>query len=173
MNYDEAENFWKEKDRTAVRMDPEDLRKEIEAFLSAHKVCALACAAGDFVRCTPLEYTYADGCFYIFSEGGLKFRALRTNQHVCLAVFEENPQFGHLKSLQASGIAEVIEPWSEEYLRVLKLRSIPAEALKKLPSPMYLIKVIPEEFDYLCSDLKQKGFSSRQQLILNQEGIGR
>jgi hypothetical protein len=166
MDYDKAEQFWIEKDRNAVRMDPEDLSKEIGAFLHSHRVCAFACAAGDFVRCTPLEYTYANGSVYIFSEGGLKFRALRSNPHVCLAVYEDHPQFGKLKGLQISGIAELIEPWSEEYLSLLQIRGIPADSLKKLPSEMYLIKVIPGKFDLLNSDLRQRGFSSRQQLVL-------
>lgn len=169
MDYDAAEHFWIEKDRQAVQMDPVGLRTEIETFIASHRVCALATAAGDFVRCTPLEYTYHDGSFYIFSEGGLKFRALKSNAHVCLAIYDESPEFGHLRSLQVTGTAELIEPFSELYLNILKVRGIPAEALKKLPSPMYLIRVIPERMDYLCSDLKQKGFSSRQHLILKEE----
>jgi nitroimidazol reductase NimA-like FMN-containing flavoprotein (pyridoxamine 5'-phosphate oxidase superfamily) len=74
MDYKAAANYWFEKDKSAVKMDPEELKAEIEEFLKKHKVCALATAAGDFVRCTPIEYNYVDGCFYLFSEGGLKFR---------------------------------------------------------------------------------------------------
>ena len=38
-------------------------------------------------------------------------------------------------------------------------------ALKKLDSPMHLICVHPERIDYLCSDFKKQGCSSRQTLI--------
>jgi hypothetical protein len=36
--------------------------------------------------------------------------------------------------------------------------------LKKLPRPMNLIKIVPEVYDFLESDLKKKGYGSRQQL---------
>jgi hypothetical protein len=39
------------------------------------------------------------------------------------------------------------------------------EALKKLPEPMYLLKIKPVRIDYLDSELKKQGFSSRQQLV--------
>ncbi|WP_317430911.1 hypothetical protein [Parolsenella catena] len=38
------------------RMPETELRAELDAFLSLHNTCAQACGAGDFVRCTPLEY---------------------------------------------------------------------------------------------------------------------
>ena len=76
MNYEAAARFWLEKDKDAVKMPPDELRKELDAFLKGEKVCTLAVADGNFVRCTPLTYTYREGRFYIFSEGGLKFRAL-------------------------------------------------------------------------------------------------
>ena len=164
MDYKAAANYWVEKDKNSVKMGREELLQEIEAFLKKHKVCALATAAGDFVRCTPIEYNYLDGCFYLFSEGGLKFKALEHNRHVCLAIYEERVGFGSLAGLQVTGTAEMVEPWSEEYFRVVAIKNIPVEALKKLPQPMNLIKIIPEVYDYLSSDLKKKGFSARQHL---------
>lgn len=163
-NYEAAANYWIEKDRNSVKMDGEELRTEIEAFLGKHKVCALATAAGDFVRCTPIEYNYMDGIFYLFSEGGLKFRALEYNPHVCLAIYGESCDFGNLAGLQVTGTARIVEPWSEEYLKIVEWKKIPVAALKKLPRPMNLIRIAPEVFDFLCSDLKKKGYSSRQQL---------
>ena len=41
------------------------------------------------VRCTPLEYSYHDGCFGIFTESGEKFIGLEKNKNVSLAVFEK------------------------------------------------------------------------------------
>lgn len=164
MDYKAAANYWVEKDKDAVKMDREELSGEIETFLKKHKVCALATAAGEFVRCTPIEYNYVDGCFYLFSEGGLKFRALEKNKHVCLAIYEESAGFGNLAGLQVTGEAEIVEPWSEEYLKIVEYKKIPVDMLKKLPQPMNLIKMVPDVYDFLKSDLKKRGFSSRQQL---------
>ena len=53
----------------------------------------------------------------------------------------------------------------EELLsEIVEYKKIPVEALKKLPQPMNLIKIVPDVYDFLESDLKKKGFSSRQQL---------
>ena len=53
-------------------------------FIQEHKVCALATGSGEYVRCTPIEYNFVDGAFYLFSEGGMKFKGLKDNKNVCL-----------------------------------------------------------------------------------------
>ena len=35
----------------------------IEDYIQRGNTCALATGAGDYVRCTPIEYSYHDGCF--------------------------------------------------------------------------------------------------------------
>jgi hypothetical protein len=92
----------------------------------------------------------------------LKFKGLKENKNVGLAIFEPYGGFGQLKSLQVEGTAEMVEPFSAEYLKIMEYKKIPMEAMKKLPQPMKLIKVTPVSFDYLDSDLKKEGFGSRQ-----------
>jgi nitroimidazol reductase NimA-like FMN-containing flavoprotein (pyridoxamine 5'-phosphate oxidase superfamily) len=164
MDYERAASHWIEKDKESVKMDSDALQQEITAFIQKHNTCALAVAAGDFVRCTPIEYNYVDGSFYLFSEGGLKFKALKDNKNVCLAIYEEYQGFGKLNGLQVTGTAEMVEPWSEEYLKLLALKKIPETAMRKLPEPMNLIKIVPAVMEFLCSDLKKEGFGSRQRL---------
>ena len=64
--YIQAANYWKQKDAQAVKMDRETLEKEVEAYIQENNTCALATGSGEFVRCTPLEYSYHDGAFWIF-----------------------------------------------------------------------------------------------------------
>ena len=103
-----------------------------------------------------------DKKLYFFSEGGLKFRGLKENKHVGIAIYEPYNGFGNLQSLQIEGFASLIEPFSEEYLKIMAYKKIPEEAMRKLPQPMNLIKVEPESFDLLDSDLKKDGYGSRQ-----------
>ncbi len=145
-------------------MDEELLKNKIEQFIAAHNTCALATACDGFVRCTPIEYNYIGGFFYLFSEGGLKFKALKENKQVALAIYESYGGFGKLKGLQVTGSAEIVEPFSGEYLKLLEHKKIPLEAMKKLPQPMHLIKIIPSGYDYLDSDLKTEGVSIRQHI---------
>ncbi len=164
LDYDAAASHWIERDKESAHMEPEALKEKIEDFIGSHNTCALATASRDMVRNTPIEYNYVDGCFYFFSEGGLKFKGLKENKNVGIAIFEPYGGFGQLKSLQVQGEASMIEPFSEEYLKLMEFKKIPVEAMKKLPQAMNLIKVVPESFDYLDSQLKKDGYGSRQHL---------
>lgn len=103
----------------------------------------------------------------MLSEGGLKFRGLEGNKNVCLAIYDGYRGFGQLGGMQISGIAELVEPWTGEYMDLLAFKKIPAENLKKLKTPLYLIKVTPTRIDFLCSEFKKLGFDSRQYLCLS------
>jgi hypothetical protein len=80
MDYSEAAEYWNKKDADAVKMDRAEILEEAEKFINAHNTCALAAGSGEFVRCTPLEYSWRGGKFWIMSEGGEKFRALEKNK---------------------------------------------------------------------------------------------
>ncbi|QOX61873.1 pyridoxamine 5'-phosphate oxidase family protein [Anoxybacterium hadale] len=164
MDYQKAATYWIEKDEKGVHMDPEMILSKMETFILAHNTCALATGCGDFVRCTPIEYNYKDRKFWLLSEGGLKFHALENNKNVCLAIFDSFAGFGQLGGMQVSGIAEIVEPWTDEYLDLLAFRKIPVENMKRLPTTMYMIKITPVRIDFLCSEFQKSGFDIRQHL---------
>jgi len=167
MDYNQAASYWIEKDSKADRMEDDVLRAEIEKFIAAHNTCALATGWGDFIRCTPVEYNYKDGRFWVFTEGGLKFRGLEGNKNVSLAIYDSYKGFGQLGGMQVSAVAEIIEPWTEEYMDLLRFRKISAENLKKRPDPLYLIKITPNRIDFLSSEFKKRGFDPRQHICLS------
>ena len=80
------------------------------------------------------------------------------------ALYDKYDGFGNLRSLQVTGIATMVEPFSEEYNTHAAFKKIPLDALKKLPSPMNLICVTPTRIDALFSDFKKDGYSVRQVL---------
>lgn len=112
------------------------------------------------VHCTPIEYNYINGNSYLLSEGGLKFRGLYTNKNVSLAIYEPYQGFGKLAGMQ------IIEPFSDEYNKILEYKKIPKTAIEKMPHPMNLIKVTPMEINFLNSKFKEEGCDSRQHLNL-------
>lgn len=164
MDYQKAANYWIEKDKNSKHMEREALLSHIEDFLKEHNTCALATGFGDFVRCTPIEYHYIQGAFYIFSEGGQKFLALSKNKNVSLAVFDHYEGFGKLGGLQVMGVAEILKPFGEEYNKFLDYKKLSKEAMKKLPTPIHLIKIVPKEMDYLNAKLKNLGYDARQHI---------
>ncbi len=167
MDYKKAASYWIEKDEKAVPMDRDTLLTWIEKFIMAHNTCALATGCGDFVRCTPIEYNYKDESFWLLSEGGLKFCGLEGNKNVCLAIYDGYTGFDQLGGMQITGTADLVEPWTGEYMDLLEFKKIPAQNLKKLPAMLYLIKVTPTCIDFLCSEFKNLGFDSRQHLCLS------
>ena len=126
------------------------------------------------MRCTPLEYSYHDGQFWIFTEGGEKFIGLEKNKNVSLAVFEKNPNFGELKSVQVMGTAKLIEPMSAAYIAHAEYKKIPLAALQKLADqghPMHLLCIAPVHMDVLFSDFKKQGYDSRQKIDFTQDCV--
>ena len=166
-DFREAIDFWNKKD--TVCMPQELLKKAVEAYILANNTCALATGTGDYVRCTPIEYSYHDEKFWMFSEGGEKFIGLEKNENVSLAVFDKYNGFGTLKSIQVMGKAEIIEPFSDVYNKHAEYKKIPLAVLKKMNSPMHLICVRPIKIQALFSDFKQDGYDSRQTLYFLDE----
>ncbi|MCD7716987.1 MAG: hypothetical protein LUI39_11145 [Lachnospiraceae bacterium] len=103
----------------------------------------------------------------MFSEGGQKFVGLEDNKNVCLAIYDRYDGFGKLKGMQVTGRAEIIEPFSEEYIYAAEWKKIPVDVLKKLPFIMNLIKICPKEIEFLNSDFKEAGYDSRQHSEFN------
>ena len=165
MDFYEEERYWEEKEADSIVMEPAALLSQMERFILGHNTCALATGAGEFVRCTPIEYTYMDGCFWLLTEGGLKFRALRENKQVCLAIFDPYQGFASVAGMQVSGSAEMVKPWSEAYLRLLKQKGLSPDALKKQPRALRLIKIKPSRIDFLNAAFKELGVSTRQHLL--------
>jgi uncharacterized protein YhbP (UPF0306 family) len=164
-DYQKAAKHWQAIDAKSKKMERERLLSEVLTFIQSHNTCALATGTDTFVRCTPLEYVYHHDAFWIFTEGGEKFIALEKNKNVCLAIYQAYENFASIKGMQVMGVAEVIEPFSEEYVAAVEAKKIPLEAFKRLPEPMNLLKITPTRIDFLNSDFKKNGFSSRQEIV--------
>ena len=167
--YRSAARYWEDKDADSVKLEPWKLRAMVEEYVKTNNTCALATGTGDYVRCTPIEYSWHDGYFWMFSEGGKKFIGLAENPHVCLAIYDRYEGFGNLHGMQVMGLAELVEPFSEAYNAHAAWKKIPLDALRRLSSPMYLIRVRPVRVDCLFSDFKELGCAPRQTLVLREE----
>lgn len=167
--YQSAARYWEDKDADSVKLESGKLRSMMEEYVKANNTCALATGTGDYVRCTPIEYSWHDGYFWMFSEGGKKFIGLAENPNVCLAIYDRYEGFGNLHGMQVMGLAELVEPFSEAYNAHAAWKKIPLDVLRRLSSPMYLIRVRPTRIDCLFSDFKELGCAPRQTLVLREE----
>ena len=155
-------NFWIEQQKTAVHMDRAAAFAHIENFIRNHNTCALATGYGDYVRATPIEYTYMDGCFYLYSEGGAKFRGLEKNKNVSLAIFEYYGDVRDSHGLQVMGEAELYPPRCELFKKVLAFKGIPYDVMKAAKVDVCLIKITPKEYEMYDTDFVKEGFDVRQ-----------
>ncbi len=161
MDYEKASNYWIEKDKTSIKMNPDELLKMIEEFIRKHNTMALATGFSNEVRCTPIEYTYENGCFYLFSEGGLKFKYLEHNKNVSASIFDQFTTFSDIHSVQITGIIEIVED-DDEYKRILNLKGIKFESIKKIKESLHLLKLWAFKVEALDSATKLFGCSNRQ-----------
>jgi|GEM_PF-427296 len=144
-----------------------ELKNEINKFIEINNTCTLATGSGDFIRNTPIEYTYYRDEFYFISEGGFKFKGILQNPNVCISIFNSYTSMNELKGMQISGESEIIPCWSEEYIELIKVKELNVESLKSLPFNLNLIKVVPRVFEFLNTDFKENGMDSKQYYFVN------
>ncbi len=166
--YQAAACYWEEKDADSVKLEQSKLRPMVEEYIQSNNTGALATGTEDYVRCTPIEYSWHDGCFWMFSEGGKKFIGLEKNPNVCLAIYDKYEGFGKLHGMQVMGTAELVEPFSPRYNAHAAHKKISLEVLRNLSTPMHLICVRPTRIDCLFSDFKKLGCAPRQTLFLEE-----
>ncbi len=167
MNYKEASEYWIKRDAQSKKIEKEELFKKIEDFILNHNTMALATGYGEEVRCTPIEYNYYDGCFYLFSEGGLKFKYLEKNKNVAATIYEPYSGFSSIHSLQIEAVAEVVSEDSNEFISIAKRKGINLETIKKMNASLHLLKLMPKKYNFLDSSLKKDGYSNRQEYIFD------
>ena len=68
----------------------------------------------------------------------------------------------NLCGLQISGEAQIIEPWSEEYVEILRRKNLNIDNISKLPFDMNVIKIKPKKYEFLYSKFKNLGYDSKQ-----------
>lgn len=163
MDFEKLQDYWVEKGKNSVKMDSEIVKQKIIKYILANNTCALATGIGNYVRNTPIEYSFHDECFWMFSEGGKKFVGLEKNPTVCIAIFDKFTGFANIRGLQIMGEASVVEPFSKEYVSHASWKKISIAVLKKMNVPMNLIKVKPLNADFISSEFKQEAFDFRQQ----------
>lgn len=149
-----------------IKVLPDDkLLTEIEKFIKSHNTCALATGYDDKIRCTPIEYLYLKGIFYIISEGGEKFANIALNNNVSLSIFDPYIGMNNLGGMQISGKAFVLEEGSEEYENIFEHKGISINKINELPFSLNLIKIIPEKVEFLSSNFKSQGYPTKQIFI--------
>lgn len=137
------------------------LREEVENFLKQHNTCTLATSSRGRVRATPLEYIYNQGQIYVLSEGGVKFANLLSSSLVSLAVYEDYTDRDNICGMQITGQAHVVEDLTE-YNQVIQMKGMTMDFIRSLPVDLHIIRIDLEKVEFLKSEFKENGYSTRQ-----------
>ncbi len=156
------QSFWIEQQKNAKHMDQDKVLEHITNFINNHNTCALATGVDSYIRNTPIEYTFMDGDFYFYSEGGNKFIGLEKNDNVSIAIFEYYGDRFNSHGLQVMGKAEVYPPRCELFKKVLEFKGIPYDVMKAAKVDVALIKVTPVEYEMYDTDFVKAGYDVRQ-----------
>ena len=162
IDYDYFSNYWLNQQKSAKHMPKDDVLTHIKNFINNHNCFAFASGCDNFVRCTPIEYTYMNDKFYFFSEGGQKFKALKENKNVSMAIYEYHGDLNDSHGLQITGEASVYSSDEDLFKEVLDYMHIPFDAIKALNVPTVLIEVCVKEYEMYDTDFVKNGYDVRQ-----------
>ena len=144
-------------------MEKDKLRAEIEKFIIEHNTMALATAHDGVPRCSPVEYQYLDGKFYIVTEGGQKFAGILQNGRASIGIYNNYTSMGSVYGMQITATVQIVPLFSQEYNKVFEKRGISQETIKKLPISLYVISLTPRKYEVINSDFKKLGYDPKQQ----------
>jgi menaquinone-dependent protoporphyrinogen IX oxidase len=140
------------------------LKTYIEGFIKAHNTCALATGHGESVRSTPIEYIFLGECIYMFSEGGEKFSNIIMNPNVSVSIYDAFKNMDELGGMQITGVAELIDTGSEEYISILTQKNLNYDKIISLPMALNLVKINIRKTEFLWSGFAKLGFDVKQTL---------
>ena len=160
-DYDKAAQYWYDKMPAERYLPLDEHYARVKEFIKSHNTLALATALNNETHITPLEYFYYKGFFYIFTEGGEKFKYLKENTTVSFTIYDSY-KANAVKSFVADGFADVIDEESEEYAEIFKQKGLNLEHLKAQGVGLHLLKLTPTSYNYLDSSLKQEGYNIMQ-----------
>lgn len=141
---------WEKRRIGGNSMPRNELIAEVESFIKNRSNCALATGYGTYIRNTPMRYSFVDGVFHFITEGGLKFKGLSANPHVCIAIYDTNDTSSSTVGVTVEGIAVVTK--------------MPNSDATPKDSEKYMITVTPTTIDYLNYGLPSRGYYQLQKL---------
>jgi len=87
--------------------------------------------------------------FYFISEGGVKLANILRNNNVSIGIFDNYKNLKHVKGVQISGKAFIVEDSSDEYSEILKIGKNNPNKIEKSDIILNVFKVSIEKIEIL------------------------
>jgi len=149
------------------------LEKRIIQFLKKQNMCVLATCGNNVPRATPIEYRSKGLSIYFVGEPGIKLENMTKNPNVSIGIFLPYIGWDSAKGAQITGKAKILSRENstefKEGLAAYQWEKTAKEFdLKTFPETgVELVKVEPENIEFIDMSLKKMGYSPRQTLYVN------
>jgi len=141
------------------------LERLIVDFVKGQSMCVLATCSEGRPRASAVEFFPSGLTLYILTEGGRKVENIGKNPLVSVAIYTPFLGWEKIKGVQVSGSAKIGLTGSRVFKEgVRAYRERLGKKAAVVPDVLKVIKVIPEEIDYLDTTLKSKGLAVRHTL---------
>jgi len=146
------------------------LEKRIIQFLKKQNMCVLATCGNNVPRATPIEYRSKGLSIYFVGEPGIKLENMTKNPNVSIGIFLPYIGWDSAKGAQITGKAKILSRENstefKEGLAAYQWEKTAKEFdLKTFPETgVELVKVEPENIEFIDMSLKKMGYSPRQTL---------
>ena len=118
-------------------------------LIKKNNTCVLSTCYNNNPRSTPIEYIYHNNMFYFISEGGVKLANILRNNNVSIGIFDNYKNLKHVKGVQISGKAFIVEDSSDEYYEILKIGKNNPDKIEKSDIILNVFKVSIEKIEIL------------------------
>lgn len=157
-----CDDIYKFFNESKKKMPKNKLLSEITKFIKEHNTCALATGNKNFIRNIPMEYNYYNKNFYFITQEGYKFKGILQSSNVSIAIFNNHTSMDNVLGMQILGKGILLDRNSNEYLEVIENNNIKIEEYKNPSFEINLLKVVPENIEFINSEFKKNGFDSKQ-----------
>ncbi len=132
-------------------------------------MCVIATCSEGVPRASPVEFFPLGTTIYVLTEGGKKIENIKKNPRVSIGIHAPFTEWKKIRGLQITGTAElgrknskIFEEGTQAYR---KRRGSPSAVL---PETINVVRVVPQEMEYVDVSLGEKGFAVRQYLVIQE-----
>jgi len=132
-------------------MSSEELRKEITAYLAAHRLARIAVSDGDNPIAHSVYYINIGLRMYFESDqNSQKISILRSNPRISYTIDEDTPDWRQIRGIQGQGKANILGERSTGKLTELYARKFPIlDEIGGLPKHHIFVEVVPDRLYFL------------------------
>ncbi|MGE5465279.1 MAG: pyridoxamine 5'-phosphate oxidase family protein [Betaproteobacteria bacterium] len=142
----------------------EELENLIVDFMESQGMCVMATCSGNVPRASAVEFFPEGTTIYVLTEGDRKVENVEKNPRVSVAIHTQFTGWDTIKGVQITGRAEIGGRGSATFAEGERAYERRKKQAIRLPDFMHVIRITPQQIEYLDTTLRAKGYDARHVL---------